>query len=84
MLTGGPGAGFGAPATFAVGDNPWSLAAGDFNSDSKPDLAVTNINENNVSVLLNTGRPAAAVAPRRRRVRRRSSRAARAAPGPSR
>jgi hypothetical protein len=45
---------FAAQQTFAVGSGPRSLVAADINSDGKPDLAVTNINDKTVSVLLNT------------------------------
>ena len=34
---------FAAPATFAVGLSPVSVAVGDFNGDSDPDLAVANL-----------------------------------------
>ena len=39
---------------FAAGSGPFSVAVGDFNSDSKSDLAVANQTSNNVSVLLNS------------------------------
>jgi hypothetical protein len=39
----------------SVGTNPWSVAVGDFNGDGKPDLAITNAGDNNVSVLLGNG-----------------------------
>jgi hypothetical protein len=48
---------FQAAVNYAVGtasSNPRSIAVGDFNSDGKPDLAVANYKDNNVSVLLNT------------------------------
>jgi len=44
---------FGAPTDFTAGDGTISVAVGDFNRDSKPDLAVANRNATNVSVLLN-------------------------------
>ena len=44
---------FGATQNFAAGSNPLSVAAGDFNGDGFPDLAVANNGFNNVSVLLN-------------------------------
>ncbi len=45
---------FAAQQTFATGANPFAVAVGDFNGDGKPDLAVANLNDNTVSVLLNT------------------------------
>ncbi|MEH2067451.1 MAG: DUF4347 domain-containing protein [Nostoc sp.] len=45
-----------APATnFSVASNPPSVTVGDFNKDGNSDLAVANINSNNVSVLLGNG-----------------------------
>ena len=41
-------------ANYVPGDNPWSFAVGDFNADGRPDLAVANVNSDNVSVFLNT------------------------------
>ena len=46
---------FSAATTYATGDSPRSLTSGDFNGDGKPDLAVANQGNNNVSVLLNNG-----------------------------
>jgi hypothetical protein len=40
--------------TFATRTGPVALVVGDINSDGKPDLAVTNLTANSVSVLLNT------------------------------
>ena len=40
---------------FPVSFNPCSLTSADFNNDSKPDLAITNYNMTNVSILLNNG-----------------------------
>ena len=37
---------------FAAGDGPYSVAVGDFNADSDPDLAVANSGSDTVSVLL--------------------------------
>ncbi len=51
---------FGTGATFAVGNQPGTVAVADFNGDGKPDLVVTNLNDNTVSVLLNTTTPGAA------------------------
>ncbi len=39
--------------TFSTGATPVSVAVGDVNGDSKPDLIVTNRSDNTVSVLLN-------------------------------
>jgi VCBS repeat-containing protein len=64
VLLGGTGGNFGAPTSFAAGNGPSSVAVGDFNGDSKPDLAVANVNSGNVSVLVNstvTNRAPAAV-----------------------
>jgi hypothetical protein len=41
LLGNGDGA-FGAKARFAAGSAPSSIAAGDFNADGRPDLAVAN------------------------------------------
>jgi hypothetical protein len=38
-----------------VGDNPQSIAAGDFNGDNQPDLVTANASDDSVSVLLNSG-----------------------------
>ena len=46
-------ASFLARRDFAAGDLPQSVAVGDFNGDGLQDLAVVNIDSNNVSVLLN-------------------------------
>jgi hypothetical protein len=40
---------------YAAGTNTTSVAVGDFNGDGKPDLAASNYNSSNVSVLLNNG-----------------------------
>ncbi|MHB8474627.1 MAG: FG-GAP repeat domain-containing protein, partial [Gammaproteobacteria bacterium] len=45
---------FAAQQTFAIGNNPYSIAVSDINGDGKPDLVVANANDNTVSVLLNT------------------------------
>src|SRR5262249_28031736 len=44
---------------FAAGDLAYSVTVADFNGDGRPDLAVTNHNANNMSVLLNTTTPGA-------------------------
>jgi hypothetical protein len=55
VLLGNGAGGFGAAANFATGAAPISLAAGDFNLDGKPDIAVANFSSNNISVLLGNG-----------------------------
>jgi hypothetical protein len=53
-----PTASFSQPAGSPVGagDAPQSVAAGDFNRDGTPDLAVANFNSDNVTILLGDGR----------------------------
>src|SRR5215213_7258439 len=46
---------FATATDYAVGDNPNSGVAADFNADGKPDLAIGNVLDRNVSVLLNNG-----------------------------
>jgi hypothetical protein len=41
--------------TFPVGSFPYSVAVGDFNGDGHQDLAVANVDDNTVSVLLGNG-----------------------------
>jgi VCBS repeat-containing protein len=53
VLLGGAGASFSSPNNFGVGNGPSSIAVRDFDGDGKPDLAVANVNSDNVSVLLN-------------------------------
>ncbi|HBB94855.1 MAG TPA: hypothetical protein DC054_05640, partial [Blastocatellia bacterium] len=55
LLGNGAGA-FGAPGTFALGgsNNPFSVAIGDFNGDSKPDVVTASFSEN-VTLLLGDG-----------------------------
>jgi hypothetical protein len=50
---------FAAQETFATGSNPFFVAVADLNGDGKPDLAVANLNDNTVSVLLNNVVPIA-------------------------
>jgi hypothetical protein len=45
---------FAAQQTFDVGANPYGIMAGDLDGDGRPDLAVANINDKTVSVLVNT------------------------------
>ena len=56
VLIGGTGGDFGAATDFAagVGGFPASVAVGDFNADSDPDLAVANSSTDDVAVLLNS------------------------------
>ena len=44
-----------ATVTLPTGNNPSAIAVGDFNGDGKMDLAVTNANDNTVSVFLGKG-----------------------------
>jgi hypothetical protein len=55
IATGATTASFAAQQAFSVGSDPFSVAAGDFNGDGKPDLAVANNDPNThtASVLLN-------------------------------
>ncbi len=53
VLLGAGDGSFFAPATFATGDGPFNIAAGDFNEDGFPDLATANVYSNDVSVLIN-------------------------------
>jgi hypothetical protein len=46
---------FQTPLEFTAGQNPTSIAVGDFNGDGQLDLAVTNNGENTVSILLGNG-----------------------------
>lgn len=52
MNTGGGTGTFGAAKTYNVGHFPFQVAIGDLNGDGIPDLAVTNMGDNTVSVLL--------------------------------
>lgn len=53
---------FASQQTFATGSAPAAVITADVNGDGKPDLIVTNFNDNNVSVLLNTTAKNAATA----------------------
>ena len=56
LLGNGSGGFSAAPGSpFAVGNNPSSVAVGDFNGDGHSDLAVANFEGNSVSVLLGNG-----------------------------
>ena len=46
---------FNPAANFSVGSIPIGMVLGDFNADGIQDLAVTNFNDNNISILLGTG-----------------------------
>ncbi len=50
---------FATQQTVAVGSKPLAVTAADVNGDGKPDLIVTNFNDNTVSVLLNATAPGA-------------------------
>jgi len=63
VLLGNGSGGFGAPANFAVGGTPASVATGDFNGDGKLDLAVANSLVGTLSVLLGDGAGAFAAVP---------------------
>ncbi len=52
-------AAFSEAADFAAESYAYSIAAGDLNSDGKPDLVVANNGASSVSVLINTGTPGA-------------------------
>jgi len=55
VLLGNGNGSFQVAVNYGAGTNPVSVAVGDFNGDSKQDLAVANFNSNNVSVLLSNG-----------------------------
>jgi gliding motility-associated-like protein len=46
---------FAAKADFIVGNGPYGVAISDLDADGKPDLAVTNYDDNTVSILKSTG-----------------------------
>ena len=52
MLLGGPGGTSSPRSNIDVGNRPQSVAVGDFNRDSRPDLVVANYNSHDVSILL--------------------------------
>ncbi len=55
MLIGNGSGGFGLPTTFAAGDSPSAIAAGDFDGDGDVDLATTNYFGNDFTIMLNNG-----------------------------
>ncbi|HEV2860520.1 MAG TPA: Calx-beta domain-containing protein [Pyrinomonadaceae bacterium] len=57
VLFGDGAGGFGLPFTQPVGASPWVLAAGNFNADSKPDLAIIGLASNSITVLQNVYEP---------------------------
>jgi hypothetical protein len=54
---------FAAQQTFAVGSEPFAVAAADYNGDGRPDLAVSNYGSDTVSVLFDTTTPFAGAVP---------------------
>src|SRR5579863_2640304 len=46
---------FGTPIPYPAGGQPHDVAAGDFNGDGIPDLAVANYSTNNISILIGKG-----------------------------
>jgi len=52
ILSGNGNGTFATAVNYGVGNNPQSLAVGDFNADGRPDLAVPNRDSNNVSIRL--------------------------------
>lgn len=50
---------FASRITLATGNAPTGICSGDFNNDGKTDLACTNLNDNTVSVYINTTIPGA-------------------------
>jgi hypothetical protein len=46
---------FGPAINWNAGDDPYSVAVGDFDGDGRPDLAVANVDSDNVSVLRGNG-----------------------------
>jgi len=55
LFAGNGAGGFAAPTTVTVGTGPFDVATGDFNGDTLIDLAVTNFNSANFSLLLGNG-----------------------------
>ncbi len=47
-------AGFAAPVSFAAGNAPYGIVIADIDGDGKPDLAVTNVTDNTISLFRNT------------------------------
>src|SRR5262249_1018693 len=60
--TGATTASFAAAQTFSVGSGTVGVAAADLNGDGKQDLVVANLQNGNVSVLLNTTTPGSTTA----------------------
>ena len=55
VLRGNGNGAFGPPTNYLVGNNPKSIAVGDFRGIGTSDLAVANSSDNSVSILLGTG-----------------------------
>ena len=57
LLNNGTGASkFNAATAYAVGKQPYWIAAGDLNGDGYPDLVTANTTDGTISVLLNKGK----------------------------
>jgi hypothetical protein len=55
ILSGEPGGIFGAPIPITVGNGPSSVVVADFNNDGDLDIAVTNLDDNTVTILFGNG-----------------------------
>ena len=55
ILLGDGNGGFGTATTIPVGDQPQSITSGDFNNDGKLDLAIGNVGDNTVTLLVGNG-----------------------------
>ena len=57
VLFGDGAGGFSAPFTQPIGASPWVLAVGNFNADTKPDLAIIGLAYNAITILQNVSEP---------------------------